>query len=201
MKSLRLFVLLLALALLLTVFLLPLAAGLKLFVLAVLAFSAVFVFVEANGMGKTFTALILAALVFYLGVCFHRGLLLLEGANAPALILGLSMLVLPCLGAWALIREVLFGSRVQQLAHQLRLQGQLPEDNLRRSPSGRVDREAADAEFQKFRSLLEADPQNWVHWFNIASLYDVAGDRKRARKAMRTAIALWQGKTEVDLEI
>jgi Flp pilus assembly protein TadD len=40
---------------------------------------------------------------------------------------------------------------------------------------------------------VEADPDAWERWFELATAYDAAGDRKRARKAMRTAIALHAG--------
>ena len=59
-----------------------------------------------------------------------------------------------------------------------------------RRPSGRVEREAADAWFDEKQAELEADPQNWRRWFALAQAYDLAGDRNRGRKAMRRAIEL-----------
>jgi Flp pilus assembly protein TadD len=40
------------------------------------------------------------------------------------------------------------------------------------------------------RTRVEADPDSWARWFELAVAYDNAGDRKRARSAMRRAIAL-----------
>ena len=60
----------------------------------------------------------------------------------------------------------------------------------RRSPGGRIDRDAADALFNTVRAELEADPDNWVRWYRLARAYDYAGDRGRARETMRTAVEM-----------
>jgi len=36
---------------------------------------------------------------------------------------------------------------------------------------------------------VEDAPADWSRWYRLAVAYDVAGDRRRARAAMRTAIA------------
>ena len=64
---------------------------------------------------------------------------------------------------------------------------------LPRTPSGRIRREAADELFSQVRGELEADPENWQRWYRVARAYDYAGDRSRAREAMRTAVALQAG--------
>lgn len=65
---------------------------------------------------------------------------------------------------------------------------------LNRARSGcRVDRDAADAEFQRMRDLVDQNPDNWRPWFNLATAYDAAGDRKRARESMRHAWDLYSG--------
>lgn len=103
------------------------------------------------------------------------------------------MILLPILGAWALVREVLFGARIQRMAQELAASGELAEDTLPRTPSGRVDREAAAVEFEGFAAAVEQDPENWKAWFNLACMYDAGGERKRARAAMRNAWALRSG--------
>ena len=67
--------------------------------------------------------------------------------------------------------------------------GGLPVDDLPRRPSGRVDRAAADEAFGRYKAAAEAAPDDWRVWFRLSTAYDAAGDRKRARAAMRTAIA------------
>ena len=57
-------------------------------------------------------------------------------------------------------------------------------------PVRRVDRGAADAQFQQMREQTEARPDDWRSWFRLALAYDAAGDRTRAREAARHALAL-----------
>jgi Flp pilus assembly protein TadD len=57
-------------------------------------------------------------------------------------------------------------------------------------PSGRPERAAADALFETRREEVEAAPEDWQAWFRLALAYDDARDRRRARAAMRRAIAL-----------
>jgi len=37
---------------------------------------------------------------------------------------------------------------------------------------------------------VEAAPEDWRGWYRLGHAYDLAGDRKRARSAMRQAIEL-----------
>ena len=57
-------------------------------------------------------------------------------------------------------------------------------------PSGRIQRDAADALFETVRDELEQDPDNWLRWYRLARAYDYAGDRSRAREAMKKAVEL-----------
>ncbi len=55
----------------------------------------------------------------------------------------------------------------------------------------RID--AADELFDTVRTELEADPDNWRRWYRLARAYDYAGDRGRAREAMRKAVQMQEG--------
>ncbi len=136
--------------------------------------------------------LITALLVFWLAVAFQRSFLLLGDPDPVAKALGAGYLLLPCIGAWALIRELLFGAQTQRMARQLEGEGGLPVDDLPRTPSGRIVRSAADRAFPAYQAEVEADPENWRSWFRLSCAYDAAGDRKRARKAMRDAARLYR---------
>jgi Tfp pilus assembly protein PilF len=57
-------------------------------------------------------------------------------------------------------------------------------------PSGRIERDAADALFGTVKAELETDPDNWIRWYRLARAYDFAGDRSRARETMRTAVRM-----------
>ena len=102
--------------------------------------------------------------------------------------------MLPVIGAWAMIRELMFGARTEQMAKVLEAEGGLPVDELPRTPAGRIIREAADAEFEKYKAEAEAAPDDWRSWFRLSCAYDAAGDRKRARASMRDAVRLFRGK-------
>ncbi|WP_234399358.1 hypothetical protein [Psychromicrobium lacuslunae] len=143
---------------------------------------------------KIWVGLICLLLLFYLVVLVQRSILLLTDPNPVAKALGAALIVLPPIGAWAMIRELLFGVRMEKLAGILESEGGLPVDDLPRSPGGRILREAADAEFLKYQAETEAAPQDWRSWFRLSCAYDAAGDRKRARSAMRQSISLSRGK-------
>ncbi|MHA7191619.1 hypothetical protein ACX80N_15150 [Arthrobacter sp. MDT2-16] len=136
--------------------------------------------------------LITALLVFWLAVAFQRSFLLLGDPEPVAKAIGAAYLLLPCIGAWALIRELLFGAQTQRMARRLEAEGGLPVDDLPRAPSGRIVRSAADAAFPAYQAEAEADPENWRTWFRLSCAYDAAGDRKRARRAMRDAAKLYR---------
>lgn len=104
--------------------------------------------------------------------------------------IGVSVIAIVLFGVWAMIRELRFGASTEKLAGILEAEGLLPEDNLPRV-RGRIDRDAADAEFEIYRAETEADPDNWRNWYRLGLAYDAAGDRKRARSAIRDAISLY----------
>jgi hypothetical protein len=142
---------------------------------------------------KIWVGAVTLLLVFYLVVSFQRSVLLLMDSNPAAKAIGAAYLVLPIIGAWAMIRELLFGARTEQMAKVLEAEGGLPVDELPRTPGGRIVRSAADAEFEKYRAEAEAAPGDWRSWFRLSCAYDAAGDRKRARASMRDAVKLFRG--------
>jgi hypothetical protein len=144
---------------------------------------------------KIWVGAVTLLLVFYLVVSFQRSVLLMSDPNLVAKAIGVAYLVLPLVGAWALVRELLFGARTEQMAKILEAEGGLPEDTLPRTPAGRIVREAADLEFEKYRAETEAAPEDWRSWFRLSCAYDASGDRKRARASMRDAVRLFRGGT------
>ncbi|RLP77767.1 hypothetical protein D9V32_00065 [Mycetocola tolaasinivorans] len=113
------------------------------------------------------------------------------GTGEPiAIAIGLALVVLILAGMWALWRELRFGSASTRLGNLLEERGQLPEDEVPVRPSGRPDREAVDRLFPAYREAVEAHPESWVAWFRLGIVYDGAGDRTRARHAIREAIRL-----------
>ena len=140
---------------------------------------------------KLGVALVTTLLVFWLVVALQRSILLLGDPDPVAKAIGAAYLLLPFIGAWAMIRELLFGARTERMARRLEAEGGLPVDDLPRTPAGRIVRSAADEAFPAYRAEVEADPENWRSWFRLSCAYDASGDRKRARRAMRDAGKLY----------
>lgn len=144
--------------------------------------------------GKRMAVVMTVLLGVYLVFAASRGVDFIRAGGAVPILLGLAVLVLPILGLWMLAREWQFGQATQRLGAELAARGALPVDDLPRRPSGRPDRTAADTRFAEVRTRVQADPDSWERWFELAVAYDAAGDRRRARSAMRRAIALHGGR-------
>ena len=136
------------------------------------------------------TIVMAVLLALYLVAVAQYALLLLGSGDPVAIGLGAALIVLPIIGAWALLSEILFVARGNRLVARVGAEGGLPADDLPRSPSGRIDRAAADLEFPTYQAAVEAAPESWRDWLRLGLAYDASGDRRRARWAMRQAIGL-----------
>jgi len=140
---------------------------------------------------KATVALLVVILTFYAVVIGAKGVAFITSGEPVAVVLGIAVLLLPVLALGLGLREISFGRRSAELAEALEAEGGLPVDDLPRRPSGRVERAAADEVFEIRRAEVEADPGCWQAWYRLALAYDDAGDRSRARSAVRRAIALY----------
>lgn len=139
---------------------------------------------------RTVAWILAAAVAVYLVFTAARAWVLIASGDPVPVLLGLSVIVIPLIGAWVLWRELAFGLHTQRLGRELGGQGGLPVDDLPRTPSGRIEREAADERFTEYEQQVQESPDDWRVWYRLAIGYDDARDRKRARAAMRRAIAL-----------
>jgi hypothetical protein len=137
--------------------------------------------------GAIFMAVLL---VIYLGFSVTYAWILISDASPLANAMGYALMVLPLLGAWGLVVEMRFAIASQRLMTRLEAQGLIPEQELPRLASGRPDREVADGAFPGFSAAVEATPESWEAWLRLGLAYDACGDRRRARWAVRRAIAL-----------
>ncbi|HEY4269415.1 MAG TPA: hypothetical protein VGM94_14625 [Galbitalea sp.] len=139
---------------------------------------------------KNFVAAIVMAvlLVLYLVLAIQHAFVLLGTDLLLARLEGIALIVLPIIGFWVLIVELLFGVRAARLLRLMTELDALPVDDLPHKPSGRADREAADLEFPRYQAEVEASPDDWTRWYRLALAYDASGDRRRARWATRRAI-------------
>ena len=132
-------------------------------------------------------ALVMAALaVIYVVLLGQKAVLLLLEPSFVAKAMGVALLVLPAIAAWAILTEIRFGIDAERLA---RINSQpLLQFELR--PSGKPTRESAAAEFERIKTQVSQDLENWELWFRLGESYEAAGDRKLARKSIRKAIKL-----------
>lgn len=131
-------------------------------------------------------------LVFYFVLMGQRAWILVREPAMIPKVMGIALFVLPVIGAWTLVVELIFGARTEKLARILGEEGGLPVDDLPRTPGGKIIREAADKEFVKYKAEAEAAPDDWRSWFRLSCAYDASGDRKRARATMRRSISLFR---------
>ncbi|MDD7962293.1 tetratricopeptide repeat protein [Microbacterium thalli] len=129
-------------------------------------------------------------LALYIVLIAQRAVLLLTSGDPVGVTMGAALVVLPAIATWALWRELSFGVGASRLAKRLEAEADLPSEQIDLAPSGRPDRAEADALFPRYRDAVEQAPEDWRAWFRLGLAYDGAGDRRRARHAVRTAIGL-----------
>lgn len=131
------------------------------------------------------------ALVFYFVLLGRTAWLMLASGRPAAIALGAALAIMPFIGAWVLVTTVRAGLAHQRLARLAAEQGmELDVTDLPRRASGRIERDAADALFDTVRAEVAEHPDDWRRWYRLARAYDYAGDRTRAREAMRTAVTM-----------
>ncbi|WP_072687623.1 hypothetical protein [Rhodococcus marinonascens] len=141
--------------------------------------------------------LLVAALAFYFVLLGQRGIELIQDGGGAAIGLGIGVLILPVLGVWIVYATLRAGFQHQHLSRRIADESlELDVSDLPKRPSGRVDRDAADALFQQVKFEWEEDPDNWRHSYRLARAYDYAGDRGRARETMRRAVELERAERE-----
>lgn len=140
--------------------------------------------------GRAAVVLMAVLLLLYLVLVGWRAVLFVQSGEPVGIVIGVALLILPLIGVWALVREIQFGIRSERLVRLLESQGALPVEDLPVRASGRPLRDAADADFPKYKAEVDAAPDDWQAWFRLGLAYDASGDRRRARGAIRRAIDL-----------
>ena len=131
-----------------------------------------------------------ALLIMYVALLANTGLVLLQDESPVAKLMGALILVFPVFGFVLVILELRFGLQIEKLYAQAESENALPVFDIERRPSGRPMPGQADAIFDRFREQAQLHPNDWHSWLNLGLAYDLAADRRRARAAMRKAIAL-----------
>ena len=139
-------------------------------------------------------AFLCVALFVYFAMLARTAVTLIRTGTVESIALGVGVLARPVVGVGVVLATLRAGFAHQRLARLAAEDGMdLKIENLPRAPSGRIERDAADALFATVRTELEADPDNWRRWYRLARAYDYAGDRRRARETMQKAVALEAG--------
>ncbi|MCW4353872.1 hypothetical protein ONR57_11240 [Hoyosella sp. YIM 151337] len=121
----------------------------------------------------------------------RQAIMLIGNGTTETVVLGVAILVLPFLGAYVGFTTLRAGFQHSRLSQLIAADGlELDTSGLPRRPSGRFEREAADAFFLTVKADLDQHPDDWRHWYRVARAYDIAGDRRRAREAMSRAVEL-----------
>lgn len=142
---------------------------------------------------KLWVAGVIALMLLFSVVAVLSAIGFIQAPQPVAKALGVAVLMVVAVGLWTLYREIRFGISMERMGRTLESEGGLPADDLPRSPGGRVDRAAADAQFEIYRIEAEAAPEDWRSWYRLALAYDASGDRTRARGTMRRAAGMFHG--------
>jgi hypothetical protein len=115
-------------------------------------------------------ALLVLLVAYYVVVIGGRAVTLVRDGRTPFRLLGVGLLLLAAVGVWLVAAEVVFGLRAERLA---RLAG-----------------DTGPGDFDAAKGAVEAAPEDWRAWYDLARAYRDERDPARGRRAMRRAIAL-----------
>lgn len=143
---------------------------------------------NANRWGLISVVAMAALTALYLGFTIQYAIIMISATEPMAKALGIALIIFPLVAIWYLVTELVFVIRGQLLLRRLGAEGGLPVDDLPRLPSGKIDPDAAKADFPAYKDAVEAQPESWRAWLRLGLAYDAAGDRARARWATREAL-------------
>lgn len=144
-------------------------------------------------MSRIGVALMGAALLVYLAVAVWLAVMFFAVGTAVSIGMGVALIVLAPIGAWALVREMQFGFAADRLGRQLDGEGGMPEAETDLTPSGRIAHADADPLIARYADAAAAEPSDWRAAYRLGVVQDAAGRRKDARASIRTAIRLARG--------
>lgn len=141
-------------------------------------------------MSRIGVALMAAALLVYLAVAIWLAVMFMSVGTPVSIGMGVTLLVLAPIGAWALIREMMFGFGADRLGRLLDAEGGMPPVETELTPSGRIARADADPLIARYTAEADAAGDDWRARYRLGVVQDAAGRRKDARASIREAIRL-----------
>ena len=131
-----------------------------------------------------------AALLVYLAVAIWLAVMFISVGTPVSIGMGITLLVLAPIGAWALVREMMFGFGADRLGRLLDAEGGMPPVETELTPSGRIARADADPLIARYTAEADAAGDDWRARYRLGVVQDAAGRRKDARASIREAIRL-----------
>ena len=141
-------------------------------------------------MSRIGVALMAAALLVYLAVAIWLAVMFISVGTPVSIGMGITLLVLAPIGAWALVREMMFGFGADRLGRLLDAEGGMPPVETELTPSGRIARADADPLIARYTAEADAAGDDWRARYRLGVVQDAAGRRKDARASSREAIRL-----------
>ncbi|UTT54791.1 hypothetical protein [Microbacterium maritypicum] len=141
-------------------------------------------------MSRIGVALMAAALLVYLAVAIWLAVMFISVGTPVSIGMGITLLVLAPIGAWALVREMMFGFGADRLGRLLDAEGGMPPVETELTPSGRIARADADPLIARYTAEVDAAGDDWRARYRLGVVQDAAGRRKDARASIREAIRL-----------
>ncbi|WP_337003434.1 MULTISPECIES: hypothetical protein [unclassified Microbacterium] len=141
-------------------------------------------------MSRIGVALMAAALLVYLAVAIWLAVMFISVGTPISIGMGITLLVLAPIGAWALVREMMFGFGADRLGRLLDAEGGMPPVETELTPSGRIARDDADPLIARYSAEADAAVDDWRARYRLGVVQDAAGRRKDARASIREAIRL-----------
>lgn len=128
----------------------------------------------------------------YISISVLRAIQLQSYEDRTGVLWQIGIVVIAGLSFGLIVREIVFGIQMQKLARIMNDEQRLLPDTLKKLPSGRTERNDADARFLEVKAEVERFPEQWQGWFRLGLAYDEAGDRRRARESMRRSLQLFR---------
>ncbi|MDF2562156.1 MAG: hypothetical protein K0R99_3602 [Microbacterium sp.] len=141
-------------------------------------------------MSRIGVGLMAAALLVYLAVAIWLAVMFISVGSPVSIGMGITLLVLAPIGAWALVREMMFGFGADRLGRVLDAEGGMPPVETELTPSGRIARADADPLIARYTADADAAGDDWRARYRLGVVQDAAGRRKDARASIREAIRL-----------
>lgn len=141
-------------------------------------------------MARAGVIVVALCLILYFVLTGQWAYLYLISGEPVGIAMGAALIVLPLIGAWALIREIQFGIQADRLGTRLNDEGGMPVVEAELTPSGRLAKADAEPLVQRYAAEAAESDRDWRARYRLGVVQDAAGRRKDARASIREAIRL-----------